>query len=91
MQIFRVLQVEDFQYYKCCSAVWEFQDCSAFKCCNIMEAFKMLLEGCSFFFEKFSCLSEIDKKKIWNAQEPTDSWCFFNELDAFHLVIMSAT
>ena len=37
------------------------------------EAFKMLLEGCSFFFEKFSFLAEIDKKKRWDALEPADS------------------
>ena len=63
MQIFRVLQLENFQYCKCCSAVRKFQDYSEFKCCNITKAFKMLLEGCDFFFEKFSCLAEIDKKK----------------------------
>ena len=40
VQIFRMLQVENFQYCKCCSAILEFQDYSDFKCCNISEAFK---------------------------------------------------
>ena len=69
----------------------EFQDYSEFKCCNITEAFKMLLEGCSFFFEKFSCLSEIDKKKNGMLKSLLIRSVFFNELDAFHLVIMPAT
>ena len=77
MQIFRVLQVENFQYCGCCGAIWEFQDYSAFKCCNITEAFKMLLEGRSFLSKSFSYLAKIDNKnnkiKNWNGPEPTNS------------------
>ena len=72
VQIFRVLQVENFQYCGCCGAIWEFQDYSAFKCCNITEAFKMLLEGCSFFSKSFHVLHKLKKKYNWNAPEPTD-------------------
>ena len=79
MQIFRVLQVENFQYCGCCGAIWEFQDYSAFKCCNIMEAFRMLLEGCSFFSKSFHVFQKLINIYIyiyifnWNAPEPTDS------------------
>ena len=40
VQIFRMLQVVNFQYCKCCSAIRVFQDYSAFKCSNITEAIK---------------------------------------------------
>ena len=63
VQIFRVLQVENFQYCGCCGAIWEFQDYSVFKCCKITEAFNMLLEGCSFFSKSFHVLQKLIKKK----------------------------
>ena len=63
VQNFRALQVENFQYCGCFCVIWEFQDYSAFKCGSITEAFKMLLEGCSFFSKSFHVLQKLIKKK----------------------------
>ena len=51
----------------------------------------MLLERCRFLFEEFSYLAEIDKKKNWNAPEPTDVVVFSMSWVSFIWFIMPAT
>ena len=51
----------------------------------------MLLEGCRFLFRKVFHLAEIDKKKNWNAPEPTDVVVFSMSWVSFTWFIMPAT
>ena len=91
VQIFRVLQVVNFQYCKCFMQFGSFRITVPLNVAILQKPLKCCQKVAVSFFEKFSCLAEIDKKKKFGMLQSLLIPFFFNELGAFHLVIMPAT